>query len=253
MTMEPEDDEIHDEARREWLKEKYEVHGLVGLVNAKGFEADYAGLVSMLEDAGIDHGLDRVHRRGLGLKVQFIFEKAVEGWTSSDLAAELGVPTKTLSVFCRRHGIDLQRRVTLTDIGGDILDAIEQDGATVPELAERFGFDPSGIRRWLALRGIVLPDKYHPGYITTDSGYLKVYAPEHPHADSKGYVSAHRLVMEERLGRFLTPEEVVHHKNGDKQDNRLANLELFGSQAEHSRHHVENGDSGWALYHARKI
>jgi hypothetical protein len=253
MTTEPEDDETDREWYREWLQEKYDVHGLVGLVNAKGFKADYVELVRELEAADVDHGLDQVYRTGLGLKVQFIFEKAVEGWNSSDLAAELGVPTKTLSTFCRRHGIELRRRLTLTDIGDDILAAIEKDGATVPELAEWFGFDPAGIRRWLALRGIVLPDKFHPGYITTHNGYLMVRAPDHPHADSKGYVRVHRLVMEKKLGRFLTPEEVIHHKNGEKQDNRPANLELVGSRAEHAKHHAENGDTGWALFHARKI
>jgi hypothetical protein len=40
----------------------------------------------------------------------------------------------------------------------------------------------------------------------------------------------HRFVMEAALGRYLWPDETVHHKNGDRQDNRLENLELWSSK-----------------------
>lgn len=71
----------------------------------------------------------------------------------------------------------------------------------------------------------------------TIDGYIAVYAPDHPHADSRGNVREHRLVMEKRLKRYLTADEIVHHLNGVKDDNRDENLELFESSSEHSRHH----------------
>lgn len=51
--------------------------------------------------------------------------------------------------------------------------------------------------------------------------------------DRRGYVLEHRLLVAQSIGRCLLNSEVVHHINGDKSDNRLANLELLPHLASH--------------------
>lgn len=73
------------------------------------------------------------------------------------------------------------------------------------------------------------PDFLKPdGYERLDGyGYVRVMMREHPMSSNKGYIPKHRLVMAEHLGRNLSRTESVHHRNGDKQDNRIENLELW--------------------------
>jgi hypothetical protein len=61
------------------------------------------------------------------------------------------------------------------------------------------------------------------------TGYILRYVPGRPDGIgvNKAYVLEHRFVMEQMLGRPLEPHERVHHKNGQRDDNRPENLELW--------------------------
>jgi len=72
------------------------------------------------------------------------------------------------------------------------------------------------------------------------NGYIEEWCPLR-----KRYVYQHRLVMEAVLGRLLEPAEIVHHRNRDKQDNRVENLEHHESQSGHIQEHIATGGWGW--------
>jgi HNH endonuclease len=65
------------------------------------------------------------------------------------------------------------------------------------------------------------------GYRVDKDKYITLHLPNHPLANKIGMVYEHRLVMSESIGRYLTANESVHHKNGNRSDNRIENLELW--------------------------
>lgn len=60
--------------------------------------------------------------------------------------------------------------------------------------------------------------------------------PLHPKANSKGLYPLHRVLAENAIGRLLEPDELVHHKDNNKENNDPSNLEVMTRSA-HSRHH----------------
>jgi hypothetical protein len=89
---------------------------------------------------------------------------------------------------------------------------------------EKLGIDPT----------IKIMRKKGEGYISRQ-GYLSFKKKGHPCADKNGRVQASHLVMYEYIGRPLKKGETIHHKNGDKLDNRIENLELCTTNHPHGQ------------------
>lgn len=92
--------------------------------------------------------------------------------------------------------------------------------------------------------------------IRRTNGYVYEYAPDHPQArkgsEMPGFVFQHRLVWEQINGRFLRNEEVVHHVNGIRDDNRPENLVALTKSA-HCKSHAEDHQRGCSEESRRKI
>ena len=66
--------------------------------------------------------------------------------------------------------------------------------------------------------------------------YIKIYSPNHPNRTYDKYVMEHRLVMEKKIGRYLTKEEIVHHKDGNGHNNDINNLSLTTRKKHFTEH-----------------
>lgn len=76
------------------------------------------------------------------------------------------------------------------------------------------------------------------GGTTSDGhGYILIKKHGHPKSDKQGYVKEQILIMEKKIGRYLKKNEVVHHVNRKRDDNRIENLMLFSSQSKHIEYH----------------
>jgi len=82
-------------------------------------------------------------------------------------------------------------------------------------------------------------------------GYVVVRVPFHPLADDRGRVLEHRLVWFNAHGS-LPQAAIVHHKNGDRLDNRLENLELH-DRTTHAQHHYPESSLDFAGMPAEQV
>lgn len=165
----------------------------------------------------------------------------LDGASLSSLATEYRCTFQGVARILERRGVSRRRRgnpgYSLTpEQDAQIVTAYEE-GARVADVAKRFQVNMLYVSRCLKEAGVKVRSygDYQDGRAIV-GGYVWVLVPEDsPFAsmrwEPQGYVPEHRLVMAQHLGRPLRPTETVHHKDGDKANNDLGNLEL-----RHGRH-----------------
>jgi hypothetical protein len=133
---------------------------------------------------------------------------------------------------------------------------IEEETLTQREAAEKIGCSASAIERACKRLGLKTQrtgprnGARHPGWKggrILIGRYWYIWAgADHAMATQAGYVAEHRLLMAAKLERPLRQDEVVHHIDGDPNNNDLENLMLFGSNSDHLRHELTGRVPNWS-------
>ncbi|MBA7643217.1 hypothetical protein ES703_50936 [subsurface metagenome] len=82
------------------------------------------------------------------------------------------------------------------------------------------------LKKEMLQRQTGINNHFRKGGRSLEQGYVTLRMPDHPNARGNGRVFEHVYVMSKHLGRPLRKGEIVHHKNGIRNDDRIENLEL---------------------------
>ena len=175
-----------------------------------------------------------------------------QGCTRKQIAETIGLSWCTVQAFLQRRkiaGIPREKRRLKVDEAQ--LRTLLAEGHTQAHIATRLGVSVSAIERRSAAWGLATArsgpragtghPEWEGGRVIGNDDYVMVYAPLHPGAGGGGgRVPEHRLVMEVLLGRYLTAEEEIHHRDGIGWHNWPDNLLLYPDHAAHFREAVDD-------------
>lgn len=191
-------------------------------------------------------------------------EKILAMWKESPnsrrIADAFGLDVGTIHHYLHLNGIPTPRKGRVMNSAceknREIVLRLFREGKTLTSIADLVKTNVSRVAQFLRRNGVTHIPHGRPakedhwlwggGWRVNKDGYIEIYVDQHPnHRKYTKYILEHRLVMEKAIGRYLLRTEVVHHKNGVKDDNRIENLQLFSENSEHLRHELTGRCPKW--------
>jgi len=178
-----------------------------------------------------------------------------ETQSTAATAELLGLKVRLVGYHVKQAGLQLTgyRRTACWQNRDLVISLIEQ-GATLEKIAQQVGTNRSRVKEFLERYGLDRKPldqsgennpNWKGGRMVEKGGYVLVFCPDHPNCNRHGYMREHRLVMEQKLGRYLGPKEVVHHIDKNPQNNAIENLKLYDSNRDHLAEELEGQVPNW--------
>lgn len=208
-----------------------------GIKVARQLHVSEVVVYKVLAQHGIATDVDHNRRRRIqGEDEQRVLNLHKSGLSAPKIAEQLGLPKYSVWSFLNRSQAYAARR--LSDDDKRQVRELYASGLTAKEVGARIGrgerqllsfLDSENLTRRLGKREKSPTWKGGRWFHKKANAWYVHVADDDPLAsmrNKEGYVAENRLVMARKLGRPLTPNETVHHKNLDHSDNAEHNLQL---------------------------
>ena len=172
-----------------------------------------------------------------------------------NISKEIGRSEAGVHQHLKKQGVEMRHNSKPRKNRDRIVSMYIEENLSIHEIAKREKMSQGAIHSILRVREVEIRTpkeakalnprfgrkaaNWKGGRNYSGGGHVYIYNPDHPYSTKDGYVMEHRLVMEEHLGRIIDPDEVVHHLNGVKDDNRPENLEVL-NRGDHVRAHFNS-------------
>lgn len=201
---------------------------------AKAFEVCPSVIQRALKRSGVPFRMPKNKYEFTEVEELQIVEYYNAGWSARNIGEVYGVGHGPIMRVLKNRGVPLRDKTIKSPRGSKKLSEVTKERWSNGDFANRQPHPQTQETREKIREANTGANHYNwkDGRCQTSRGYLLVKTPNdyqlrEDEEKKPKYIFEHRFVMEQHLGRRLESEEIVHHKNGIKNDNRLENLALM--------------------------